>query len=359
MTLENVSCTACSVAVPHPLPTTRRVAGIDVVRGVALGLMIGYHGCWDLVWFGLARFDLSGNVVWLAMRTAALSTFLVLVGVGLVLARREGLSWFRFSSRVARVAGAAALVSAVTWWFTPGGFIFFGVLHHIALASLLGLAFVGLPACVTGLAALVCLVVPSLSAHPVIDASGWAWLGLVSDLPRTNDYVPLLPWFGVVLLGIALGRGALALVARGGLAAALWRWRPRRPLSRGLSWAGRHSLAIYLLHQLPLLAATYLLALATGFAAEGGASLLADASLPVPIREGLPANAAAFLTSCQSACSEQGGTPTQCAGYCRCVAIGLQGSGQWSAFRENRQSAAAVAATTALVQTCSTRATAP
>jgi len=68
--------------------------------------------------------------------------------------------------------------------------------------------------------------------------------------PATEDYVPLLPWFGVVLIGIFLGRTLF-----GGARVPEWaQWESRGPIARGLALAGRHSLVIYLVHQ-PLLMA--------------------------------------------------------------------------------------------------------
>jgi uncharacterized membrane protein len=61
--------------------------------------------------------------------------------------------------------------------------------------------------------------------------------------PYTEDYVPLFPWFGVVLLGIFLGRLIIAHPV----------WLSRYHVMRPLALAGRHSLAIYLLHQPVLL----------------------------------------------------------------------------------------------------------
>ena len=56
--------------------------------------------------------------------------------------------------------------------------------------------------------------------------------------------MPLLPWLGVVLLGMALG----SRLSRAPVTATT---APSRA-GKGLAWLGRHSLLIYLLHQ-PLL----------------------------------------------------------------------------------------------------------
>jgi uncharacterized membrane protein len=66
----------------------------------------------------------------------------------------------------------------------------------------------------------------------------------MTQKPRTEDYVPLFPWAGVLLLGITAGH---ALVNN--------RFALLEPLGRAprvLRFLGRHSLAVYLLHQ-PLL----------------------------------------------------------------------------------------------------------
>src|SRR5690606_31391412 len=139
------------------------------------------------------------------------------------------------------VAAAAAAISLATWLAVPGGFIFFGILHQIALASLLGLAFLRLSAWATLTAAVLVAAAPHVLRSAVFDHPALWWVGLSSANPRSNDYVPLFPWFSAVLTGIAAARIAEAagLLARlGGVSLSNW--------SRPLHWAGRHSLAVYL-----------------------------------------------------------------------------------------------------------------
>src|SRR5690606_3045260 len=91
------------------------------------------------------------------------------VGVSLVLAHGNGIRWKNFWKRLARIVAAAAAITVATRFATPDSFIFFGILHHIALASVLGLLFVRLPAFVTAIAALLVVAAPHYLRMPVFD----------------------------------------------------------------------------------------------------------------------------------------------------------------------------------------------
>ena len=225
-----------------------RLVIVDLMRGVAIALMVIYHFCFDLAYFGFAGFDFYNDAFWLNFRTFILSLFLFLVGISLVLATRKGINIRRFMERLLRIVGAALLVSIGTWWLFGDRFVFFGVLHFIALASLLGLLFVRKPviALVLGVAL---LVIGNMVQFAWFDQPGWRWIGLMTHKPATEDYVPLLPWFGVVLAGIYAGSVLLQKKR-------LERLNNTLPANtapvRFLAFSGRHSLLIYLLHQ-PLL----------------------------------------------------------------------------------------------------------
>lgn len=81
------------------------------------------------------------------------------------------------------------------------------------------------------------------------------WSGCNTSTVRV-DYFPLLPWFGVVLIGIWLGNTAYSNGAR---RFRLPNWQVPA-LTFPLGWLGRHSLTIYLIHQ-PLLFALLIPAL--------------------------------------------------------------------------------------------------
>jgi len=235
---------------------------LDVLRGLALVWMTAYHFSFDLNWFGLIRQDFYNDPVWIAQRSAILSLFLISAGMGQGIAHAQGLRWPRFWWRWARIALAAVLVSIGSWLTFPKSWISFGVLHGMALMlpltrGLLGtrmarrpwaLALLGvllIAAWPLGCAWLVQSGMPDLAAW--LDSRWLYGIGWITHKPRTEDYVPLLPWWGVMLLGTAL---ALRLL-RGPYARALLTGPVPRPL-RGLAVLGRWSLLYYLVHQ-PLL----------------------------------------------------------------------------------------------------------
>ncbi|TIP36257.1 MAG: DUF1624 domain-containing protein, partial [Mesorhizobium sp.] len=219
-------------------PKHGRIVAIDVLRGIALIAMASYHFTWDLENFGYTSPGLTAFGWWKLYARCIASTFLFLVGVSLFLAHGRHIRWPGFWKRFAMVAIAAIAISVVTYIATPDGFIFFGILHEIALASLLGLAFLRLPTLLTAIVAAAVIAAPYYLRSEVFDHPALWWVGLSPTNPRSNDYVPLFPWFGAVLAGIAV----VKLASASGLLARLATWMPGR-WSTPLTFIGRHSLA--------------------------------------------------------------------------------------------------------------------
>lgn len=232
----------------------RRLDAIDAARGAALCAMIAYHFCFDLRHFGLLAADFEHDPFWLGARALILSTFMALVGVSLVLSERSGTGAAPFWRRLGVIAASAVAVSLGSLVVFPQSFITFGVLHCIVVATLIARPLVAAPrlALVLGV---VMIGVGNLASHPVFDAPALSFIGLRTSKPLAEDYVPLLPWAGVTLLGAAAAHWALTPHAT----AALSRLR----VPRVLAWMGRQSLAIYLVHQ-PLLFGALWLATSTG-----------------------------------------------------------------------------------------------
>ena len=220
----------------------RRTA-IDALRGVAICLMVVYHFCFDLRYFRVIAANFEQDPFWLGFRGLIVTSFLTLVGISLVLADRAGSRPAHFWKRIALITACAAAVSIGSYQMFPRSFIYFGILHCIALASILAQPLLRHPriALVLGLAV---IVAGLFVHHPSFDSRELSWLGFTTRKPLTEDYVPLAPWAGVVFIGVAIGN-------------ALWRTdfsvlRPFATMPGWLQWLGRHSLAVYMVHQ-PLL----------------------------------------------------------------------------------------------------------
>ena len=224
-----------------------RLQSVDILRGIAIALMIVYHFSYDLTYFGFAEFDFYNDPFWLHARTLILSLFLFVVGISLVLAAGRRLRLRTYLIRLGYIVAGAALISLSSYLMFGPRWIFFGVLHFIAVASILGLFFVRSPRLAL-LAGTGLIVLDSLFSHAFLDQPALQWLGLMTYKPPTEDYVPLIPWFGVVLLGIFAGHRLL----RHPVARSLVHGQSGSSPARLLAFAGRHSLVIYMLHQ-PLL----------------------------------------------------------------------------------------------------------
>lgn len=286
----------------------RRLTGLDAARGLAVLAMFAFHFIWDLGHFGYidADFPYSPGVKAFGHGTAL--AFLFIAGVSLVLAREKATGWRGFRRRLLIVGGAAALVSAGTYLAFPPAFVFFGILHCIAAASLLAAPLLFLPWAAALFAAVAAGAAPLIASNALFDAPAWWWTGLSTFTPLTNDYRPLFPWAGALFLGVAAmklwrargGAGGLSLPGfgervgvRGQRAFAIF---PTKPLAL----LGRHSLPLYLVHQPLFFAAFSALALLSAPLAEDGTQ--------------------DFAAACAAQCAATGGTAATCRAACACTA---------------------------------------
>lgn len=229
-----------------------RVPGIDALRGVAIVAMVAYHFAFDLAHLGVTAWNFYRDPFWLHARTLILSSFLLLAGVSVVLADRADTPPHRVWMHIGRIAGCALLVTAATLVVFPRSFIWFGVLHAIAVSLVLARPFVRRPwpAVAVGVAM---IVAGNAYAAPLFDTPALGWIGFATRRPFTEDYVPLFPWTGVVLVGIGAGHA---------LARADFRHVRRLDgAPRMLRVLGRHSLAVYMIHQPILMGIAWIVAM--------------------------------------------------------------------------------------------------
>lgn len=222
--------------------SVNRLGEIDMIRGIAIILMVIFHFIVDLNdFFGYNLPYHTGY--WYLEGKASAILFVLIAGVSSTLGGRH-------VRRGAKIFAWGLVISAVTYIFNSETYVRFGILHllgaSIALYPLikpwppLALAAGGLLAVLAGnwtatLPATTALLLPL----------GVTFAGFVS-----MDYYPLLPWSGIFMWGTGLGK---------------WLYKDRQPRLPKLpghtpvTWLGRHSLVIYLVHQPILLALLYLL----------------------------------------------------------------------------------------------------
>lgn len=226
---------------------------LDVIRGVTILSMIIYHATWDLVymygvkwsWYrGMGAYIWQQSICW---------TFILLSGFCFSLGRkplRRGLMVF----------GGGVLVSAVTLIFMPENRVLFGVLTMIGSSMLLMVPFDRIFRKISPELGAFCSILCFLLTRNVNEGMlGFEKFQLI-ELPQrwycnmfttyigfpvsgffSTDYFSLIPWFflfatGYFLFGIFKKKKWLNSTILD------WNCRP-------LSFVGRNTLFIYLIHQ--------------------------------------------------------------------------------------------------------------
>lgn len=210
-------------------PSPQRFPLIDYLRVFAIFLMVVYHFTYDLYLFGYLERATAFHPLAIAVARTCLCLFLFCVGYSLALAHTPKIRWQAWRKNTAKVALAAALVSVVSYLVKPHYWIYFGILHCIAVSSVVALAFIRVPMLA------LCLGLVNMLAY-WIKGAYLPWIRLDGG---TLDYIALFPWGGMVLIGLGCASWQLHKKVR----------LPHNGLIETIS---RQSLLIYLLHQ-PLL----------------------------------------------------------------------------------------------------------
>ena len=229
--------------------THPRYDTVDALRGAAIVWMTAFHFCFDLNQFGYIKQNFYIDTFWTYQRASIVTLFVFCAGLGQAIAVHQGQTTQRFWKRWAQVAGCALLVTLGSYWMYPKSFIYFGVLHGMALMLIVCRFTAGWRMWLLPLGALA-IAMPLIAAYAhntlpgigFLNEKAFNWLGFISRKPVTEDYVPLLPWLGVMWWGVVAGQWVLARRVQ-------WLTRPIAKALAPAAWLGRWSLSWYMLHQ--------------------------------------------------------------------------------------------------------------
>lgn len=229
----------------------KRFWEVDLLRGLAILMMVTYHVSFDLNYFGVYPIEVTSGG-WRIFQRIIGTLFVSLVGVSLSLSysrarQKQGPKTWLFPKYLKRGLWIFAWglgITVATLVAVPQGVIVFGVLHLIGFSIIAAYPFFRLRAWNLVAGAIV-IAIGSLLQQFTFDTSWLVWLGLMPHQYFTLDYFPIFPWFGVVLVGMGIGslvyagyRRRFSLGDLSGL-----------PLVRQVGFLGRHSLVIYVVHQ--------------------------------------------------------------------------------------------------------------
>lgn len=245
--------------------TTARFDRLDALRGLAMMWMTVFHFCFDLNRLGYIHQNFYDDPFWTWQRSAIVSLFLFCAGIGQAIASVQRQSWPRFWRRWVQVAGCALLVSAGSWLMYPRSFIYFGVLHGLALMLIVArlTAHWGAWLWLLGGLAIASKFIASYAMNTwatgqfiqLMNGPMLNWIGWITHKPLTEDHVPLFPWLGLMWWGLAAGHWLLRC---GQLSDSLpHQFQP-------LASVGRWSLSYYMLHQPVLMGGLLLLGWLSG-----------------------------------------------------------------------------------------------
>lgn len=223
---------------------SNRIFEVDVFRGLAILLMIVFHFTFDLHHFQYIELDITKNLYWNYFRLFIVTLFLLIVGISLYLSYEKEIDLSKLKTRIITLSLASALVTIGTIFTFENSWIYFGILHFILVASIVGVVFVKIPkiSLIIGITIIIAYHFDYLHLYFLFD-----FFKPIFNLPmQTEDLVRFFPWFGVVLIGIYLGYKRLFFIEI-----------IQNRLTSILAIMGEFSLFIYLTHQILLFGIFY------------------------------------------------------------------------------------------------------
>ena len=223
---------------------------IDFLRGFAIILMVFFHIIYDLNFFSITNFRIYSGIILYIARLSA-SIFVVLAGISLSISYSKSKNWLKtndiilkFIKRGLKILFLGVIISVITWFYIPRGFVVFGILHFIGTSIILSLIFIRYRV-INIIFGLFFIIVGFYLKSLTFDFNILIPLGFIPNNFWTIDYFPLFPWFGIFLIGISIGNILYPDFKRKYEIKDL----SKKLLVKLFCVLGRNSLLIYFLHQ--------------------------------------------------------------------------------------------------------------
>ena len=207
-----------------------RIDELDSLRATALVMMLISNFVSDLDYFGIMEVIQGDRWWWLARATAFL--FVSISGISYFLAHQKEYDFVITLKRTRRLIFWAFAITLVTYSFAPEAYVRFGVLHLLALASLVAFPVARNPIYALGIGVFLLLI-------PLSSNSNSVWFGLQETGTFAVDYFPLNPWLGIFFISVSIA----SKIYPEGKSLSNFEW-PEKWL-----WFGRNTLIIYVIHQ--------------------------------------------------------------------------------------------------------------
>lgn len=210
---------------------------VDLMKALAIFLMVFFHLNYDLTLFGFTQVDFFNNPFWFYLPRFIVSLFLISSGASLVFAHKLKFDNKKYLIRSLKLLLFALIISLSTYLFDRDRWVFMGTLHCLFITGLIGIFFIQRPKLSLILSCVVLILV----------LMGYDTAFLSRNLgTKSMDFIPPYPWMGMVWFGIFLGHQNLL--------------KYQLKKSKFLSFCqtlSHHSLKIYLVHQPILISLIY------------------------------------------------------------------------------------------------------
>lgn len=206
-----------------------RSLNLDILRGFAVLLMIIFHFAYDLTIFHFADLNFSSGF-WYWLPRFIVFCFLYSMGVSLVIVYGQKFNLKHMLKRFYKIAGFALLITVTTYFMFPKNWVYFGTLHCITVATLIGAPLARYPK--INLALSLAIIFSGL----YFDITYAQLSGLVAI--KSIDFIPIYPWYCVVGIAIFFTHQGYSFPQI-----------PANKLTNSLARLGQKSLPIYLIHQ--------------------------------------------------------------------------------------------------------------